>query len=328
MTSENKISIIVPVYNIEKYIERCLDSILNQTYKNIEIIFVDDGSNDNSGRLLDCYKIKDDRIRVIHKQNGGVTSARIRGIKEATGDWIGFVDGDDVIDSDMFSFLMKNALKYDADISHCGYKIVFEDNRVHYFYNTKSIIIQDNIKGIKDLLEGTIVEPALWNKLYKKELFDNFSIDTTIKINEDLLMNYYLFKKAKRSVFNDQCKYSYFVRKNSSSRQKLNENKIYDPIKVKTIIMSDVNDRLLPIVKKVYIRTILNVYNSLILEKSKEFNSDKNNIYNLIKKNKQYIPYLDKRQKLLSYMIVFLPKTIYKKIYQLYVNKFQKKVYE
>ena len=114
------ISVIVPVYNIAEDLPNCLDSILAQTYPNVEIVAVDDGSSDQSGEILDRYAETYPNIRVIHKENGGVTSARLRGVREAEGEWIGFVDGDDVIETDMYERLKNNAVKYDAQISHCG----------------------------------------------------------------------------------------------------------------------------------------------------------------------------------------------------------------
>ena len=159
------ISIIVPAYNIESHIGRCLDSILAQTHKRIEIIIVDDGSTDGTGIIIDQYASIDQRIIPIHKENGGVTSARIDGIKKASGEYLGFVDGDDYIEPEMFEKLLDNAIKYDADISHCGYQMVFP-GRVEYYYNTGRIVQQDKIAGLKDLLSGSFIEPGLWNKLY------------------------------------------------------------------------------------------------------------------------------------------------------------------
>ena len=238
----DRISVIVPVYNVAADLPRCLDSILAQTYPNIEIVAVDDGSPDNSGEILDCYAAKHPNIRVVHKENGGVTSARLRGIQEATGEWIGFVDGDDEIETDMYERLLENAKKYGADISHCSYQMHFSDGRVNYFHNTGIIREQDSNTAIRDLLEGTLVEPGLWNKLYQRELFQGLSqrMDPTIRINEDLLMNYYLFSAAEKAVFEDWCPYHYIVREGSVSRAKLNEHKIYNPIKVKKIILEKV----------------------------------------------------------------------------------------
>ena len=171
------ISVIVPVYNLENYIVRTLDSILSQTYKNIEVIVVDDGSTDSSAKIIDDYAdLYRDVIKILHIKNSGVSVARMKGVLAAKGDWIGFTDGDDVIEPDMYERLFDNAQKYNADISHCGYQMVFSDGRINYFHNTDKIRIQDKDTGIKDLLDGSIVEPGLWNKLYKSSLFSDFLI--------------------------------------------------------------------------------------------------------------------------------------------------------
>lgn len=233
------ISVIVPVYNLENYIVRTLDSILSQTYKNIEVIVVDDGSTDSSAKIIDDYAdLYRDVIKILHIKNSGVSVARMKGVLAAKGDWIGFTDGDDVIEPDMYERLFDNAQKYNADISHCGYQMVFSNGRINYFHNTDKIRIQDKDTGIKDLLDGSIVEPGLCNKLYKSSLFSDFfdKVDLNIKINEDLLWNYYLFLKSKKSVFEDFCPYHYIVRMTSASRQKLNKNLIFYPIKVLSLI--------------------------------------------------------------------------------------------
>ena len=157
------ISIIIPAYNIENYIAKCLDSLLNQTYKNLEIIVVDDGSSDNTGKIVDDYVLRYKNIKAIHKKNGGVSSARNSGIDVANGEYIGFVDGDDIVDKEMFEILMDNAIKYEADISHCGYKMIFP-SRIDYYYNTGILVEQDNELGLKDIIIGQRVEPGLVNK--------------------------------------------------------------------------------------------------------------------------------------------------------------------
>lgn len=243
--NQEKISIIVPAYNIENYIENTLKSICAQTYQNLEIIVVDDGSKDGTSEILDKFAEGDSRIKVIHKENGGVTSARFAGMKAATGEWIGFVDGDDYIEPEMYEILLRNAKQFDADISHCGYQMVFP-SRVDRYYGTDKLVIQDNLTGVKDLLEGAFVEPGLCNKLFHMSLIDKLIyknvMDFSIKINEDLLMNFYLFREAKKSVFIDKCFYHYMVRKGSAATSKINTNKIVDPLKVLKIIKKNLNE--------------------------------------------------------------------------------------
>ena len=242
---DNKISVIVPVFNIESYIKRCVDSILSQTYPNIEIILVDDGSTDNSGHVIDEIAISNSSVKVLHKKNGGVTSARLEGVKIASGDWITFVDGDDYIEPDMYEVLMKNAIEHQADISHCGYQMVFP-SRVDYYYNTQKQIIQNNQKGLVDLLSGSFIEPGLWNKLYKAEIVSAVVkkniMDSSIKINEDLLLNYYFFRESKKSVYFDFCPYHYIVRMGSAANSEVSRHFLYDPIEVQKTILKDVSN--------------------------------------------------------------------------------------
>ena len=239
------ISVVVPAYNIEAYIERCLQSILNQTYRLLEIIVIDDDSQDNTALKVLAYAAKDKRIRLIQKKNGGVTSARLAGIQAASGEYIGFVDGDDLIESDMYERLLNNAIKYHADISHCGYQMVFP-NRVDYYYNTGCLQQQDNLTGLKDLLSGSFIEPGLWNKLFHRSLFDPLLqdnlVDLKIKINEDLLMNYFLFKESRLSVYEDWCPYHYLVRNNSATSASLSVQKLTDPIKVLKCLEKETKD--------------------------------------------------------------------------------------
>lgn len=234
-----KISVIVPAYNIEEYVERTVKSICDQTYQNLEIILVDDGSKDNTGKILDKLVLQDKRIKVIHKENGGVTRARLCGVEASTGEWIGFVDGDDFIEPHMYEMLINNAIRYTADISHCGYQMVFP-SRVDYYYGTGRLVEQDHKTGIKDLLEGNFVEPGVWNKLYNKRLFhelmEKSQMDFSIKNTEDFLMNYYLFSKADKCVFSDECPYHYLLRQGSAATSGINENNLLDPLKVFRIV--------------------------------------------------------------------------------------------
>ena len=271
---EPLLSIIVPAFNIENYISRCLENLINQNYKNIEIIVVNDGSKDKTGEIIDGYAQKDSRIKAIHKKNEGVSIARNTGIDIAKGDYIGFVDGDDTVDEEMFEVLIENAVKYSADISHCGYKMVFP-SRIDYYYNTENIIIQNNYDGLKDLLKADRIEPGLWNKIYKVSLFDDIRLNPNIKYNEDLLANFYLFKKSTKSVFYDKCMYNYMIRKGSAATKKISKNKILDPILVMEEIKNSLENKsdLYKIVYRRYLSTLVGVC------RNKECRSDKELIH-------------------------------------------------
>ena len=149
----------------------------------------------------------------------------------AVGDYIGFVDGDDIIAPEMYETLVKLLEEEDADIAHCGYQMVFPD-RVDYYYNTGKRKVQTTKEGLKDLLLGEIIEPGLVNKLYKKSVIKNHRLDETVKINEDLLMNYQVFKDSKKSVYYDITPYSYMIRKSSATASNALSIKREDSLRV------------------------------------------------------------------------------------------------
>ena len=146
---DEKISVIVPVYNVEQYLERCVDSIINQTYKNLEIILVNDGSTDNSGKLCDELAKRDDRIRVIHKGNGGLSDARNAGIEEAESDLIGFIDSDDYIDEDMYELLIDNLRETNADLSMCGHGRLVPKKLLRWLWKLRYYLLQLLISYIR-----------------------------------------------------------------------------------------------------------------------------------------------------------------------------------
>lgn len=320
-----KISVIVAAYNIEQYISKCLDSIINQTYKNLEIIVVDDGSSDGTGRIADQYAKIDSRFVVAHKENGGVSSARNRGIDIATGDYIGFVDGDDTIEEDMYEMLINNAVKYDADISHCGYRIV-EGDKETLFYDSKKLIIQNRKKGVLDLFDGTFIEPSLCNKIFKRKIVGDIRLDESIKINEDLLFNVLLFNNSSKSIFEDKAKYNYMKRDGSATTSKINDvRRVTDPRKVYRSIVEifENNEEILQYAKKMEFSRNINIYNILSLNKSKEFIKLKDEIRNYIKLNKNEIinsQIIGKKIKIMTFGIIYLTK-IYDFMYRIYYGK-------
>ena len=167
----NILSIIVPIHNVEKYLKKCIGSIIDQTYHNIQIILVDDGSVDASGRICDYYAEKEERIQVIHKENGGLVSARKAGLAVATGDYVSFVDGDDYIEADLYEKMMKDMLENDVDFVHTGY--VCQDKVYNYFnnkrYELSEEISSQFIAGIFGEASLDHITPSIWSKLFKKE---------------------------------------------------------------------------------------------------------------------------------------------------------------
>lgn len=209
------ISIVVPVYNVENYILKCLNSLIKQKYKQIEIILVDDGSTDESGKICDEFKEKDDRIRVFHKKNGGLSSARNYGIKKAKGDIVAFVDSDDYVKDVFVLDLYRGMQASNADIVICGY-----NNE-----KPKNETISGKEATIRLLTKQENIDIISWNKLYKKKLFtDNNIFFPEGKKHEDTLTTYKLMSKAKKVTYIDESLYIYVERKGSiTASEKIEE---------------------------------------------------------------------------------------------------------
>ncbi len=213
----NKISVVVPAYNAEKKIENCIQSILNQTYDNLEIVVVNDGSTDGTLDILKGLFNKDSRIKIVDIKNGGVSHARNTGIDNATGDYITFVDSDDTIEPGMYEYLINLIDKYGVDIAHCSYANIDKYGNRRVVGDTGREILQNHDEALKCLVSGRLFIGGLCNKLYKIKLFDDVRLDETIKFNEDILINYELFDKAKTSVYSDRALYDYYANDESAT---------------------------------------------------------------------------------------------------------------
>lgn len=201
-----KISVIVPVYKVELYLRKCLDSIVNQTYRNLEIILVDDGSPDNCPAMCDEYAARDERIQVIHKENGGVSSARNAGLVAATGNWLGWVDSDDWIEPDMFEALLRGAQRYDADIAVCGRVEIYPNQKVPRGWEADTILDREAAMGL--LLKNDLMQNYLCDKLWKRELFQGLAFPEG-KTFEDVAMVYRVFERAEKVACIAKCGYNY-----------------------------------------------------------------------------------------------------------------------
>ena len=203
------ISVIIPVYKVEEYLRESIDSIIAQTYTNLEIILVDDGSPDNCGKICDEYAAKDSRIKVIHQQNRGVSAARNAGLNNATGDYIGFADSDDYPESNMFEELYDSLKANSSDIAVCGVK-KFELESRSFFYGNNCV---DKTEFLQALLKEDITS-FLWNKLFKKELFDGIVFPEG-EVFEDIKVLHLIGEKVSRVSFTDKTFYNYRIRRNS-----------------------------------------------------------------------------------------------------------------
>lgn len=206
---EPKISVIVPVYKVEPYLRKCLDSIINQTYRNLQIILVDDGSPDNCGVICDEYAAKDRRIQVIHQENGGVSAARNSGLALVTGDYIGWVDSDDWIEADMYEYLLENALKYQADIAVCSRFERYKNKCVRRGWEHLDVLNTE--QALELLLKNNVMQNYLCDKLWRRELFDNICFPVG-KTFEDIAIMHKLFIKAERVICLPEAKYNYLQR--------------------------------------------------------------------------------------------------------------------
>ena len=203
----DKISVIVPVYNVENYLRRCVDSIINQTYKNLEIILVDDGSPDNCPVICDEYAQRDSRIKVIHKENGGLSDARNVGIDIASGDYLMFVDSDDYISEKMCGILYERLRSSNADMSICGVERIYPDGRNSDYSNIEDALLTRD--DFFDKMEGKCgwCWVVAWNKLYKKSIFDGLCYPVGKLYEDDFIIHKLLYKIEKISAVADHMYY-------------------------------------------------------------------------------------------------------------------------
>jgi len=222
-----EISIIIPVFNVEKYIGICLESVINQTFRNLEIILVNDGSTDGSGKICDEYAARDSRIRVIHQENKGVSAARNEGLRLSSGKYVGFVDGDDWIDDDMLSFLLEMADAYDADIATCGYYVNNKaDPDLDLECETKIISQEKSIRMSLELKEFCF-DSGVFNKIFRSKILkeNGIEFEDEIAIGEDMLYLCKCIMSSGKIVYSPIPKYHVFTNSMSATRRPFNSKK-------------------------------------------------------------------------------------------------------
>lgn len=217
-----KVSIILPIYNVEEYIAECLDSIINQTYRNLEIILVDDGSPDGSGKICDEYQQKDDRIVVVHKKNEGVSAARNTGLELATGEYITFADPDDWLESDMIEKMVEVLGRRQADISFCRFHTEIMPEDKQYLYQAIEQACGDGNDALCQMVKSFAYGTMVWNKLFKRNtiFFDNTYIKfcEDLKCGEDEVWLIEVVQNAKKVAYLKDELYYWRVRENSAYR--------------------------------------------------------------------------------------------------------------
>lgn len=310
-----KISIIVPVYNGEKYIERCVDSLIRQTYKNIEIIIVNDGSTDDTLKILNKYAKEDNRIVVITKENSGVTETRNIGIQKSSGDYLCFCDADDWYEPDMCETLIEAIKKYNVKVAVCGY-IRVEENLKTLIKGTKTEHVLTKKEAIKNIISGGLFTGSLWTKIYEKTLFCNLQIERSIKYNEDILINYLVFKKVNHVAFIDKCKYNYYIHADSSTGGADSVRANRDCLFVSEFMLNELQGSELEFyIHQRYTNVLINLYRAYTVDKrfAKERKETKEKLFQCLKT----FPKLQNNLRLNIYMIKYIP-FLYPLIYKIY----------
>ncbi len=208
------ISVIVPVYKVEPYLDRCVQSIVDQTYKNLEIILVDDGSPDNCSAMCDAWAQRDSRIRVIHKANGGLSEARNAGVAVATGEYMAFVDSDDWIEPEMLERLYQAMQADKSDIAACTVRMVWEDKLYSELLTVQKNCVLNREEAQKALLSEELLKQPVWYKLYRTELIKDIPFEKG-KYHEDVFWSYQAVGAADRVSVIDYIGYNYFQRSDS-----------------------------------------------------------------------------------------------------------------
>lgn len=236
------ISIIVPIYNTEKYLKKCIESICEQSLKTIEIILVDDGSTDKCPKICDYYQKKDKRIIVIHKENGGLSDARNVGLEVASGEYIGFIDGDDYIDKNMFEDMYRYCLLYKADIACCGrYLDNIYTNKTEELFFQEELFCMTGKDALKEMLIGKKLDTSVCDKLFKHKLFKDIKFPLGL-LFEDILVTYKLFALAEKVVHLGKCYYHYLICREGSITTSIADIRILQFIENSKIVYEFVNE--------------------------------------------------------------------------------------
>lgn len=235
------ISVIVPVYNAEKYIRETIHSILNQDFADFEILLINDGSKDKSLEICNELALKYPQIRVFEQKNSGVSAARNKGLLEARGEYIAFADADDLLEKDMLSTLYNCAKEYNADVVSCGAGLVEDGKIIKEEYGTNTIKVYDSNEALKFFLAGNRVNIGVWTKLFKKDLIKDITFLKDKRINEDKLFIFEALMKANKFVVYDVTKYLYCKREGSATT-KVFDARWFDSLDIADIMQERISN--------------------------------------------------------------------------------------
>ncbi len=288
------VSIIVPVYNTEQYLSKCVDSILNQTYTNLEVVLVDDGSTDDSSKICDRYASSYKRVKVIHKENGGLGSARVTGIEASCGEYIGFVDSDDWIESEMYGSMMDLKKETDeVDIIIGGY-LIEKDNKTSYPFSGEKTLVLESKEALIEMFDVKRFNWSLCDKLYKRSLIIETGVSEIWPRNygEDTFINWILFSNSKRIVYHPTNMYHYVMHEKSMMHQKINRDKFFY-FSVYNLIMSDILEKRDYVLQKKVAQVALSVCIPIIFEAQNYYDSYEDDINNGIEQLKSYLELIE-----------------------------------
>ena len=236
MNSEPLVSVIVPIYNVEKYLRKSVDSIINQSYKNLEIILVDDGSPDNCPDICEEYAEKDSRVRVIHKENGGLSDARNAGTDIAKGEYISYIDSDDWIDSETIKLTLEKMLEVGAEIGAFNVLVVYEGEQVTPDLS-EDFEVMNSEQAIATTMRNTKVKTTAWNKIYKSEILKDLRFPKG-RLNEDEFFTFRVLDRAEKIVYIHRQCYYYLQRKNSiMGEYKINRLDMIDGVRERMLMI-------------------------------------------------------------------------------------------
>lgn len=311
-----KISVLIPVYNSEQHIERCIKSIENQTYSDIEIVIVNDGSTDKTQDIIQKIAQKDDRIKLINIENQGVANARNVALSNATGEYITFVDSDDYIEDDYVQTLYDNLKKYDADIAVCNCINYIQETKeqIHKDFGIKQVKEYNSKEAVQSLFYYNFLRHSPWGKLYKKNLWNNLTFPVG-RNYEDLAIIYKTFLSAKKIIYIPEEKYIYVTRKESIVHGKVKESDIQAIIMYCKGILEDITKNYIELIPAAeYLLASHELHLWYKIPNKKEYKNYINIVVKDVKKYRKSIiknPKVSKKKKLL-FILSYLGRNIYK----------------
>lgn len=312
------LSIIIPVYNKEAYLDSCIESILGQTFSDFELILVNDGSTDGSEQKCDLHSKKDSRIKVIHQENRGVSAARNAGLALASGQCIGFVDSDDQLESDMYELLVNCLHETGADVAMCGVRKVYSDSD-RLFYGTQQVSVFDKDEAISRLLMDRLLG-SVYDKVYKRTAINNLQFEG--RMYEDFYFNFLAFRQSSKVAFADYIKYHWLIRDNSVSMARFNE-KFMETIRVSGKIRQLVEKEMLSHTEEAKafdFHMNMWVYNLVLSTDSKQYTVEKAELARNLRQYRDFVKASDlvKKKYRYAYYLFQIAPVLYQSAISLY----------